>query len=539
MHLAVLPFTNLEKTPASQALCDGLMEILTSKLTELERFHGYLWVVSASEVRKLNIVSADQANRAFGANLAVTGSVLSLGNDIRMTMNLVDARTGRQLRSSIIDDSLTSVSSLQDSTFIKLTEMLQIELQPDQQQHLTAGGTRSGEAYRLYLEAVGYLAHYERLESVEKAISLFEKAVEKDPQYALAYAGLGEACWRKYAIVAEPSWEELAVYNSRRAIELNDQAAPVHVTLGVIYRGKGRYEEAIEQFKQALRLSPNNRNASRELARAFETHNMAAEAESTFQSIIKQWPDHSGAYADLGLFYTRRGRHADALEQLNSAAELELEGYRDWNNLGVLAFQLDRYEDAGRMWERSLEIEPNMGGYSNLGTLYFIEGRFSDACRMYEQALSLEDRDYRFWYNLALACKQIPGENDKMLNAYKQAIRKGEEQLAINPHDPQVIAHLADCYAALGERTRALSLVKQALSLTPADVDLMARAGGAYEQLGMRDSALAWIGRAFDLGYSRSQVESLPEMDSLINDPRYRRLVSQDSAQSEDKQTLH
>jgi len=160
-HLVVLPFTNVGEVLTSQAFCDGLMETLTSKLTQLEQFHGSLWIVPASKVRERGVASVGEARRAFGVTLAVTGSVQRLDDKVRMTLNLVDAETERQLRSLVIDDSLAKVSALQDSTAIELAEMLEVQLQPEEYRFLTAGGTTVPEAYDLYLQSRGYLQRYE------------------------------------------------------------------------------------------------------------------------------------------------------------------------------------------------------------------------------------------------------------------------------------------------------------------------------------------------------------------------------------------
>ncbi len=538
-HLTVLPFINLGETPEGQVLCDGLLEILTSKLTEIEKFQASLWVVPASEVRQWQVTSAGQAHRTFGATLAVTGSVQLLAGDIRITLNLVDTKTQRQLRSRIIDDSLASVSSLQDSTVLTLAEMLEVQLRPEEQKSLMAGGTTEREAYLHYLKARGYLARYERLDNVDTAIEEFRKALGKDPDYALAHAGLGEAYWRKYEILADPQWEELAIYNSQRAIQLNDELAPVHATLAVIHQGRGRYQEAVEQFQMALMLDSASRTSFRGLAAAYAALNMNAEAESTYHQITELWPDDWTGYVDLGLFYCRRGRVEDALAQLDRVARLEPEGYHAWNNLGVFYFNLGRPEDALAAWERSLEIEPTYGTCSNLGLIYSGENRFPEAVEMYRRALAMNDRDYRIWINLASALWHIPGAQDEMIAAYRQAVKRAERQLTINPRDTDVLSHLADCYAHLGERNRALLFMQQALTLAPDDVEIMGNAGIVYERLGERDTALTWIAKAFDRGYQPDQIESLPEMRDLTRDPRYKQLQATQDGQSgkEEKST--
>lgn len=520
-HLVVLPFINVGDAPTNQAFCDGLVETVTSKLTQLEQFQGSLWVVPASEVRERGVASAREARRAFGVTLAVTGSVQRVDEKVRITLNLADAKTERQLRSSVIDDSMANVSALQDATVIKLAGMLEVELQPDQRLFLMAGGTTVGGAYDFYLQGRGYLQRYDRVENIDTAIGLFEQALGEDPRYALAYAGLGEAYWRKYDASKGPQWIEHAIKNCRRSIELNDQLAPVHVTMGRIHKGTGQYEEAVEEFQQALKLDPVSHAAYRGLAMAYEALNKIEQAESTYQKVIELKPDYWAGYFDLGLFYVYQGRYEHAFSQLLKAVDLVPENYQVYNNLGALYYHLDRRADAQKMFERSLEIEPNYVAYSNLGTLYHTEKRYADAARMYEKALQLDNRDYRVWVNLASAYEQVPGEHEKALASYQRAIQMAEEQRKINPRDPQVLSHLAECYVTIGERSRALPLVQQALALAPDNIEIMVRAGLVYEQLGERDAALEWIGKALKHGFPIAQIKNLPDLQQLLADPRF------------------
>ncbi|MBI4535283.1 MAG: protein kinase, partial [Ignavibacteriae bacterium] len=181
-HLVVLPLTNVGDDPANQAFCDGLVETLTSKLTQLQLAHGSLWVVAASEVRERSISSVSQARKIFGVTLGLTGSVQRNRDRIRLTLNLVDAKTSRQLRSTVSDETGSTLSVLQDKTIRNIAEMLQVELDPGALHALTAGNTDIGKAYDFYLQGRGYLQRYERMENLSIAISLFERALREDQE---------------------------------------------------------------------------------------------------------------------------------------------------------------------------------------------------------------------------------------------------------------------------------------------------------------------------------------------------------------------
>ena len=222
----------------AKSFADGLMEHITGKLSELEQFHETLIVIPAADVRERRVTSPSEARAAFGVTLAITGSVQREGNRVRLRMSLDDAKTLRQLRSSV-DDYLRTGLSLQDDVIVKLVHMLNLELRPKMQQVLAAGRTNVPGAYDFYLQGLGYLERHDKVENLDLAAQLFERALQSDPDYTLAYARLGELYWRKYKATLDTQWIESAIAKSQKAAELNDQLPSVHVTLGLIYTGQG------------------------------------------------------------------------------------------------------------------------------------------------------------------------------------------------------------------------------------------------------------------------------------------------------------
>jgi serine/threonine protein kinase/tetratricopeptide (TPR) repeat protein len=520
-HLAVLPFTDLSASASEQAFCTGLSETLSSELTQMEQFQGSLWVVPASEVRQRGVSSARQARQTFGVNLVVSGSVQRFGDQLRMTLNLVDTDSERQIRAGVIDHSVHELTSLQDSSVVLLAGMLEFQFGPEEEKALLRGGTDRPEAYDLYLRGMGCLKSADRPANIDSAVSLFERALELDPEYALALAGLGEAYWRKYEIETDPKWEELAIYNSHRALELDDQAAPVYLTLGLIYESSGRYEQAADEYARALEVDSTNRHAHFGLARALESLGQADSAEVVLTGVIRVDPDYYEGYTRLGLFYSRRSRYAEARRQAELAVALDPQGYVAWNNIGGLFYALGDDDRARQMWRHSAEIEPNFGALSNLGTTYFIDGQYREAADSYERALKLNDRDYRLWMNLASALENCPGEEDRARRTYKTGIDLAEAQRQINPSDPELLASLADAYASVGNVERATALIEDAMKLAPDNPGTMVAAGIVYELDGRRDRALKVLGDVIKLGYPREQIETLPELKDLVKDPRF------------------
>lgn len=523
-QLVVLPFTNVGNDPENQSFCDGLVEILSSKLSQLEQFQQKFLVVPSTDVLREGIVSVREARQTFGATLAITGSVQRAENRVRLTINLVDSRTLLQLKSKTIDTEAGDISVLQDGVVLEVADLLDVKLSDQAKQTLTIGGTTVPSAYEYYMQGKGYLQRYEVAQNLDSSISLFKRALEQDAKYALAEAGLGEAYWRKYDLTKDTQWAEEARKSSAAAIALNDRLPQVYVTLGMIQTGTGRYEEAIQEIQKALTLDPINADAYRELAKTYQQMGKVNDAESAYKNAVAVRPSYWGTHNELGGFYYRLGRYDEAGREFRKVVELTPDNARGYSNLGVIAYSQKRYDDAAKMYEKSVAIKPTDSAYSNLGTVYYTLGRYGDAARYYEQAIQMNGRNWLWWHNLA-AAYQWGNEAEKARAAFQRTAELAEEQRRINPRDPNLLMRLADAYSNLGQSERARELAAQALALAPADVSEMFDASVVYEQLGDRQLALQWIAQAIRRGYSRDIIEKSPTLANLRLDPRYQALV--------------
>jgi serine/threonine-protein kinase len=526
-QLAVLSFVTPGADPSSTAFSDGVVETLTSRLTQLERFQGSLWVVPASEVRQAGVTSASAARRLFGVTLVITGSVQRSGQLVRLTANLVDATNLRQLRSIAVDGRVEDASLLQDGVVSRVVQMLEVEISPEAKRALTAGGTSVADAYQLYAEGRGYLLRYEQAENLETAIGLFQQALQRDPAYALAYAGLGEAYWRQYELVRRPEAVELAQKACRRAIELNDLLAPVHVTLGLVHDGMGKADEALADFQRALDLEPGNAAALTGLAQAYAAKGQLAQAEATYQKAIDRKPGYWGGYSRLGAFYAATSRYAEAEEMFRKVLELTPDNVRGYFNLGGIQHLLGRDDEAERTLRRAIEIKPTGEAWSNLGTIQFFRGQYPESARSFEQAIALGSAEYKMVYNLATAYALTPGSEAKAQEAWRRALAAAERERAVNPKNGPLVADLAAIRANLGEKKEARALATEAVKLSPDDASVFYQAGSVFEQVGERDKALTAIGKALAKGYPVDEIERSPTLRALRDDPRFLKLQAQ------------
>jgi serine/threonine-protein kinase len=524
-HMAVLPFTNVGDDPANRTFCDGLTEILTSQLTQAERFQSSLWVVPQSELKAREIRAPSDARRVFGTNLAVTGSVQRSHDGVRLALNLVDTERSRQLRSRVIDEPLSNLSAVEDRVLLAVMGMLELELRPEARKTLAAGSTANSEAQDAYVHALGALHNSMGPSDPEFAIALLKRAVTLDPSFALAKAALGEAYLALYKNTKDSAAIQEAVAACRSAAQLDASLPQVQVLLGLISVATGKYEEAVTAFQHALKLNPSNAQALVELGRAYAKLQKAAEAEAAYRKAIALQPDYWLGYSRLARFYWLQSRHREAEQEYRKALELTPENYLLLNDLGALYFDLSRWDEARVMFERSARAKPNYIAYSNLGTLGSRRGNSREATTMFEKALAIDDHDYVLWGNLGIEYQHISGQEAKVRQALSKAIELAKKSLAVDPRDTQVVVDLANYHATLANRDQAQGYLKRVETDGKKQADLARQIALVYAELADRSRTLEWVATALELGCPVGEVEAETSLQKFSNDPQFVALI--------------
>jgi serine/threonine-protein kinase len=523
--IAVLPFTSIGGDPKDQVYCDGLTEIVTLGLMQIRsRGNAPLSVIPSTEIRGDTIRTADKARQRFGATLVITGNVERDTDQIHIVIHLIDAQNLRQLSSKSIDARQLTRIRLQDTTVGMLVAMLDVPVEPRSLTMASLGATDVSEANDFYILGRGYLAELHRKGNIDFAIQQFEKAVMDDSSYALAYAGLGEAYWRKYELTKDLQWTVKATGSCFRAVELNSQLLQVRMTLALIYTGTGKYEEAVSAYQAILEKDASNIEAQRGLASTYKSLEKYDEAERAYKRAIDLKPSYWAGHLDLGGFYFFRKRYAEAVEEYKRVVDLTPDNAGGFSGLGASYYELERYGEAEDAFKKSIAIEPTYRLYSNLATLYIARKQFSSAIPVYERALALNDRDYRVWANLASAYYWT-GQRDSARRRFDRTIELAEAQRSVNPKDATVLSQLADYYSMVGKNAEALKLIKASLSLAPEDLEVIERAVVIYEMVGQRAEALAWMGEGLKKGILKEEFENSPELKDLRGDRRYQELI--------------
>lgn len=524
-QLAVLPLDVPANDAQTAALEYGLADTLATRLTKLVG-NRPLQIIPASEIRAKGITSLEQAREEFGVNLGLELSLHRLGDMVRVNYGLVDAKTHHELRGDTITAPMSDGFAIEDRVASNVVEALDLDLQPEEKKVLEGHGTKESVAYDYYLEGRGYLQEYQKPENVESAITVFHQALERDPQYALAYAGLGEAYWRKYELTHEKEWAHEAQDSCATSITLDADPADAHTCLGLVYEGTGKYEQAVKEYQIAIARGPADDVAIRGLASAYQQLGRTSDAEATYRAAIRVRPNYWEGYKALGVFYFGQGRYSEAAEMFTKAINLAPDSFRGYSNLGAAYLQTGRDIEAIKALNHSIQIRPSYGAFSNLGTAYFRLRQYDDAAYNYSQALSLDDSDYVVWGNLGTAYFYSSINHSKAQAAYERAIRAAKSRLEVNPRDASVHGDLADYYSMLGNQQEALHHLSDALQLSAGkDPDVLYRAGLVYNRLGNTQLAMSFLAKSIVSGYSVTNISTARALDNLHSNAEFQALL--------------
>jgi serine/threonine-protein kinase len=521
-HIAVLPFDNIGNDPANAALAEGLMDSLTAELSNLGAGKSSLWVVPSSVVRHRNVDDPSTALRDLGATLVVKGSIARQGQNIQLTVSLIDTRNLRQIGSLIREDHAGDLATLQNEAVAGIARLMKIDVSPEMLK--ATGGGVAPAAYQSYLTALGYVQRYDKPGNLDLAVAALQDAVKTDPRFALGYAELGEAYRLKHQLDQNPKWLDEAVAYCNQAAQLDDRLPAIYVTLGKLHSQSGKNDLALQEFQHALQLDPHSAEALTGIAGTYEQMGRIQDAEDEFKRAAVLRPDYWEGYNSLGIFYDRQQRYPEAIAQLKKVVQLTPDNAQAYSNLA--AVYLDTSDpklipEAQAALMKSVALSPSYPAYANLGSLYFTQGRYAESAAMTEKALAINDEDFQVWYNL-LQCYRWLKEPLKAAEAAARTTRLLEGLVQTKPQDPEIQSALGMLYADQKQPEKAVPHIEAALALGAKDGRVLADAGEAYENLGNRALALRYLQESLKVGETVDDLRTRPQLQTILNDPSFR-----------------
>ncbi|HEY1810527.1 MAG TPA: tetratricopeptide repeat protein [Acidobacteriaceae bacterium] len=392
--------------------------------------------------------------------------------------------------------------------------------------HPTVAGEPSAgsPAYQDYLSAEAALDRYDKPGNTKKAIALFQKTLERAPDFALAQAGLARAAWRMYLDTSAATWATYATQAAAKADQINPSLAPVQMTLGNIHVDQGQFGLGMQELQKAQSLDPHSADVHAALAEAYRQQGRLADAKNEYQTAMDLAPDAWRWPYLLGAMQIDSGDYPGAEATLQSALQKTPDNARVLYDLGLAYRKQGRYAEARSAYEKAIALDPRSDTIMALGAVMLLQGDPADAVRQYRRAVSLDPDDWNAWGNLAAALSW-QSESPESVRTYEKAIALGEVQLRTTPDDPYLLSLLGNYSAALHRPRKALPLVRKSLALAPNDPDTQELAAESYEMLGHRQEALEYLAKALQLGFSADYAKKNPVFRTLRRDPHAPRQI--------------
>jgi len=397
--LAVLYFENPGGSKDDDYFRDGITEDIITELSKVKD----LWVFTRSAVQAFRDkpVTAAEVAQQLGATHVLEGGLRRAGSRLRLTARLVETRTARSVWAERYDRQLEDVFAIQDEIAQSIASALQVVLTEKEKQAIAKAPTADVQAYDYYLRGRQFFYQFRR-RGYDFARQMFTRAIEIDPQYARAYAGVAN-CYSYIYMYWDATEENLKAAEdaSRKALEIDPDLAEGHVARGLAVSLLKRFEEAQKEFETAIRLDPKLFDAYYFYARAcFQQGNLEL-AGHLFQQAASVNPDDYQAPSMLAMVLEGQGRLTEAQAAHRRSLriiEKHLERHPDdARALYLGATDLCQIGEKGRSleWARmALAIDPEDAGILyNVACVYSLQGQIDDALDCLEKALI-----HGFWY---------------------------------------------------------------------------------------------------------------------------------------------
>ena len=522
--IAVLPLKVVGDQNSLGYLAEGLVDAISAKMFQLDSVH----VASSSAVAKA--ISANRSlaplARSLGVNLVLQGTMMGSRDRLRVTLNLEDVARNRRLWTQEFSGVSDDVLTMEDQIYASLLNAL--ELKPSTEELAKAGvhPTENVNAYDFYLKGRDRLRGTEGTRDVESAVKLFERALQEDSGFALAYTGLSDADLRLYKSSKERLYAEKAVAAAEKASGLNPDLPEVHLALGSVYNATGRTAEAISELKRALELSPKSDEAYRRLGDVYRAGGHRQDAILAYQSAVNANPYYWANHNTLGGAYFEFGDAEHALQEFQRVTELAPDNPIGHQNIGAVYFRTGKWRESIAAFQKSLAIQPDATIYADIGTANFFLKQYDESIHMFEKAVELSPKDEQLMGNLADAYR-ARGLHEQANASYEKAIHLAFQQLEVNPKLASVTADLGLYYAKKGDATHALEYTKQARRLNPEDLQLLYYQAEVYSLAKRPKEALETLRQALKRGYSVEEARNDPELESLNTLPEFAKLLAE------------
>ena len=410
--IAVLPFENTSRDPEHEYLSDGIAASLINILATLPK----LRVMAQSTVfrYKGRIVDPLTAGRELNVRAVLTGRIMQSGESLRIGAEMVDVVTGSQLWGGQFNRKVGDIFAIQDEISAEIAEKLRLKLTPAEKKRLAKRLTQDAEAYKLYLKGRHHSDRWTE-DGFYKAIEYFLQAVEKDPTYALAHAGVADSYvllgWNGF-LPPKDAFPK-AKMAAMRALRLDPDLSEAHTSLAaVLWLYEWQWHEAGNEFRRSLALNPGYPTANHYHAEYLMTMGQHADAIEKMKKSQELDPLSLIISVAIGWALYMARRYDDAVEQLRRTLELEPNYPMTHWILGLTLRKLDQYDVAIAEAEKGVKLSggsPTMR--AALAQTLATAGQRDQAIQIFNELTTLTEEKYVASYFLAGICAGLAQED--------------------------------------------------------------------------------------------------------------------------------
>jgi DNA-binding winged helix-turn-helix (wHTH) protein/TolB-like protein/Tfp pilus assembly protein PilF len=411
--IAVLPFKPLVADSRNESLELGMADTLITKLSGVKQ----LVVRPISAIRKYTGLEQDplDAGREMGVDYVVEGNLQMEGEKVRATVRLLSVKDGRAIWTDKCDQQCSSIFELQDAVAQQIAGALALRITSDEKKQLAKHYTENVEAYQLYMKGRYFWSKFTD-DGLRKSIVLFEQAIERDRDYALAYTGLA-ASYMVLGVnghMAPKDSRPKAKYAVEKALELDNNLALAHQCLG----GFKLFHEwdwlgAEREFKRAIELDPS-------LAESHELYSYLLSEQVRFDEALAELrnaqeldPVSVGVSGDYGDTLRQARRYDQAIDELHKTLEMDASYFFGHYSLGLAYAQKGLYEKANAEMNKAVSLSGSSTQMmSGLGQVYALSGKKSEAQKVIAELQVVSKQRYVSPLYIAMVYATL-GENDQ------------------------------------------------------------------------------------------------------------------------------
>jgi eukaryotic-like serine/threonine-protein kinase len=422
--LAVLPFTNASADPNAEYLSDGLTESLISSLSQLPN----LTVRPRSSVFRYKAKDQDVQKIAAELHVAaiVTGRVMQHGDSLNVSAELIDTKNNRSLWSDQYDRKLSDALNVQREISGEISTRLREKLTGEEKKRLSKDGTNDPEAYQLYLKG-RYYWDKRTPESLAKSKDYFQQAIDKDPNYVLAYVGMAEYYYVLSDYTYTPMQESIPKLKAAitKALAIDDGQPEAHALLAGAYDSELDWAAAAREYERALQLDPNN----------------------------------SRTHVLYGLHFVTLGKMDESIAQTQTALQLDPLNLNAMTNLGASYMGARHYDQSVAQLNKVLEIDPNYGSaHQFLSLLYEAQGKYDLWLEEMEKTATLSKDADLLAVNKAARLEYAKAGYRAANKRIAEVLQEQSKRVYIDP------VNIASAYAASDDKDKAFFWLEKAFA---------------------------------------------------------------------------